>query len=160
MELERSALPGIGLCHTFTTARGRRVGVISYYSGERDLVLYDADDPDSVVEEVQLSIEEAEGVADLLSVSRIVERLADLEQQTQVLVTRKIPIRAGSTYDGRLLGDTQTRTRTSASIVAVVRDGAVIASPRPDFRFEADDVVVVIGTAHGTSAAATLFTDG
>ncbi len=156
MELERTALPGIGLCHTFTTTRGRRVGVISYYTGERDVLVYDSEDPDTVVEEIHLSTAEADGIADLLSVSHVVERLADVEQQMHGLVTRKIPIEAGSAYDGRTLGDTRARTRTGASIVAVVRDGSVVASPRPDFRFAASDVIVVVGTDDGTGAVADL----
>ncbi|MGH3545678.1 MAG: cation:proton antiporter regulatory subunit [Mycobacteriales bacterium] len=160
MELERTALPGIGLCHTLTTERGRRVGVISYYTGERDVLVYDIDDSDTVVEEIRLSTAEADGIADLLSASQVVERLADLEQQMHGLATRKIPIDAGSVYDGRTLADTRARTRTGASIVAVVRDGRVIASPRPDFCFAAGDVIVVVGTADGTAAVADVLTDG
>jgi TrkA domain protein len=160
MELERTALPGIGLCHTFTTARGRRVGVISYYTGERDVLVYDAYDPDTVAEEIHLSAAEADGVADLLSVADVVERLADVERQMHGLITRKIPIDRGSVYDGRTLGETRARTRTGASIVAVVRDGTVIVSPRPDFGFVAGDVIVVVGTDDGTAAVAGLLTDG
>ncbi len=160
MELERTALPGIGLCHTFTTARGRRVGVISYYTGERDVLVYDADDPDTVAEEIHLTTTEADGIADLLSVAHVVERLAEVAEQLHDLVTRKIPIDRGSMYDGRTLGETRARTRTGASIVAVGRDGTVIASPRPDFRFTAEDVIVVVGTDDGTAAVASLLTDG
>ncbi|MQA81012.1 MAG: potassium transporter TrkA [Streptosporangiales bacterium] len=160
MEFERSALPGIGLRHTFTTQQGRRVGVISHRSGQRDLIVYDIEDPDSSGETVVLSVEEADGLADLLAASKIVERLADLERQVEGLVTERLPIRPGSPYAGRTLGETQTRTRTGASIVAVVRDREVIASPTPDFTFEANDVVVVIGTSEGTSRVAGILTDG
>ena len=67
---------------------------------------------------------------------------------------------AGSPYDGRSLGDTRARTRTGASIVAVVRHGQVVASPRPDFVFHPDDIVVVVGTADGTAAVARLLVEG
>jgi TrkA domain protein len=50
---------------------------------------------------------------------------------------------------GRKLGDTKARTRTSASIVAVLRDREVIPSPGPPFVFEANDVVVAVGTRAG-----------
>ncbi len=88
------------------------------------------------------------------------ERLAQLQRQVEGLVSEQIPILAGSPYDGRTLGDTRARTRTGASIVAVVRDGDVIASPRPDFGFRAGDVVVVVGTAEGTEAVATILAGG
>jgi TrkA domain protein len=160
VEFERSALPGIGLLHVCTTRRGRRIGVISHRSGRRDLVIYDPDDPDTSSETVALDVEEADALAELLAASHIVERLADLERQVQGLVSERIPITPGSPYDGRTLGDTQARTRTGASIVAVVRDREVIASPRPDFGFVAGDIVVVVGTADGTAAVAGLLAGG
>ncbi|MBC6468905.1 cation:proton antiporter regulatory subunit [Actinomadura alba] len=160
MDFERSALPGIGLLHVFTTRQGRRVGVVSHRSGRRDLVVYDADDPDSTSETVVLTVEEADGLAELLAASRIVERLADLERQVQGLVSERIPIEAGSPYDGRTLGDTRVRTRTGASIVAVVRGREVLASPTPGFAFAAGDVVVVVGTAEGTAAVADILSSG
>ena len=160
MDLERTALPGIGLQHAFTTARGRRVAVISHHLGRRDLVVYDKADPDTAVLSVSLTAEEANGLAELLGSTRIVERLAELQRQVQGLTSEQIPIAAGSPYDGRPLADTRTRTRTGASIVAVVRNGEVHASPRPDFVFHAGDVVVVVGTDDGTSAVAELFASG
>lgn len=160
MEFERWELPGIGLQHVMTTARGRRIGVISHRSGRRDLVLFAADDPDTTVETVVLTVEEADAVAELLAASKIVERLADLERQVEGLRTQRFVIAPGSPYDGRTLGDTRARTRTSASIVAVVRDREVHASPTPDFQFHAGDVVVVVGTGEGTAAVAAILAEG
>ncbi|GAA4897451.1 potassium/proton antiporter regulatory subunit, CPA2 family (TC 2.A.37.5.2) [Stackebrandtia albiflava] len=160
MDVERTALPGIGLRYEFQTQRGRRMGVVTHRSGRREVVIYDPDDPDSTTECVVLSGEEANVLAELLGGARIVERLAELERQAVGLVSRQVRIHSGSPYDGRALADTQARTRTGASIVAVVRHGEVIASPRPDFRFEAGDVVVVIGTEDGTSAVETLLANG
>lgn len=160
MDVERVNLPGIGLRHEVTTARGRRLGVVSHHTGRRDLVVYDKADPDSTVVSVALSAEEANVLAELLGTARVVERLAQLQRQVDGLVTRQIPIPAGSPYDGRTLGDTQARTRTGASIVAVVRGAEVFASPRPDFGFLAGDIVVVVGTADGTSAVADILAGG
>jgi TrkA domain protein len=109
---------------------------------------------------VSLSRDEADGMAELLGTSRIEERLAELGRQVEGLTSEQIAITAGSPYDGRTLGDTHARTRTGASIVAVVRDGDVLASPRPGFRFRGGDVVVVVGTAENTAAVAEILTDG
>jgi TrkA domain protein len=160
MDVERTALPGLGLQHVFTTGRGRRVGVVSHHSGRRDLVIYDSHDPDSAAETVVLTADEANGLAELLGTVRVVERLAALARQVEGLVTTQVPVNAGSPYEGRPLGDTQARTRTGASIVAVVRGGTVLASPRPDFVFLAGDTVVVVGTEEGTTAVADLFRTG
>jgi len=160
VDLDRTGLPGIGLQHVLTTERGRQIGVISHHTGRRDLVIFDKDDPDTTLATVVLTPEEANVLAELLGTGRIVERLNELHRQVEGLVTRKIPIEAGSPYDGRSLGDTRTRSRTGASIVAVVRRHEVIASPRPDFLLQAGDVVVVVGTEEGTSAAAEILQTG
>jgi TrkA domain protein len=160
MEVERTSLPGIGLRHVFTTGRGRQIGVVSHRTGRRDLVIYDKDDPDTCVVSVALAEEEANALAELLGTGRVVERLAELNRQVEGLVTEQIPLTAASPYVGRRLGDTRARTRTGASIVAVVREGEVIASPRPDFEFRAEDVVVVVGTDEGTAAVAAILHGG
>ena len=160
VEIERTALPGIGLRHTITTERGRQVGVVSHRTGRRDLVIYDREDPDTCTESVVLNGEEAEALAELFAAHRIVERLAELESQIQGLITEQIPIASGSPYEDMTLGDTRARTRTGASIVAVVREGDVYASPRPDFRFRRGDVVVAVGTGEGTSGVAEILANG
>ena len=160
MEVERTALPGIGLRHEFYTDKGQHAAVVSHVSGRRDIVIYRQHDPDSVAATLALSTDEANGIAELLGTARIVERLADLQRQVVGLVTLQVPIMAGSPFDGRTLGDTQTRTRTGASIVAVVRSGGIIASPRPDFVFNPGDLVVVVGTADGAQATSGLFAQG
>lgn len=61
----------------------------------------------------------------------------------------QVPVTGSSPYAGRLLGDTRARTLTGASIVAVVRDDTVVASPRPDEILRPGDILVVIGTHEG-----------
>ncbi|MFC7108305.1 cation:proton antiporter regulatory subunit [Nonomuraea rubra] len=58
------------------------------------------------------------------------------------------------------MGDARVRTRTSASIVAVVRSGQVFASPGPDFPFSAGDIVVVVGGEESTAEVADILANG
>ncbi|EFC79390.1 cation:proton antiporter regulatory subunit [Parafrankia sp. EUN1f] len=160
MNVEETGLPGIGLRHDFSTRAGRRVGVVSHHSGRRVLVVYDAQDPDSCAESITLTPEESDVLSELLGAPHIVEKLADISRAFAGLVGDQITIVAGSPYDGRLLGDTRARTRTGASIVAVVREQQVLASPRPDFRLQAEDVVVVVGTPENTAAVGDLLRSG
>jgi TrkA domain protein len=160
VEIEETALPGIGLRHEFTTRGGRHVGVIAHHKGRRELVIYDARDPDAVAESLVLTAEEGDVLSELLGAPHIVEKLASLNKAFAGLVGERIHISRDSPYAGRRLGDTQARTRTGASIVAVVRDQDVLASPRPDFTFRAEDVVVVVGTPENTAAVAELFRTG
>jgi TrkA domain protein len=160
MDVERTDLPGIGIRHEFRTARGQYAAVISHHTGRRDIVVYDRQDPDTALATLVLTADEASGVAEFLGTARIVERLAQLQKHATSLVTSQVPLTPGSPYDGRLLGDTRARTRTGASIVAVIRDSEVIVSPRPDFRFQAGDRVVAVGTDEGTAAVADILAYG
>jgi TrkA domain protein len=147
--VEQTPLPGIGVRHDLVTSAGRTVGVVSHRNGRRDLVLYDVDDPDSCLASIPLTDDEAEALADVLGASLMLGQLAGLREQAAGLLTEQVAITAGSPFVGRRLGDTRARTRTSASIVAVLRDSEVIASPGPSFVFHANDVVVVVGTREG-----------
>ncbi|MEU4323821.1 cation:proton antiporter regulatory subunit [Nonomuraea dietziae] len=160
MEIEQTSLPGIGLKHEFTTHSGRRVAVVSHRSGRRDLIIYDRSDPDRACEAIQLNDEEADALVELLGAPRIVQRLNALHSEIEGLVSIQLPVLPGSPYDGRTLGDARIRTRTGASVVAVVRGPQVNASPTPDFRFSAGDVVVVVGDDETTRAVADILTDG
>ncbi|WP_369055551.1 cation:proton antiporter regulatory subunit [Kineococcus terrestris] len=160
MDLEETKLPGVGLRHDFTTSRGRRVGVVSQRGGERELLLYSEDDPDACQAVIDLEADEAEVLAELLGQPRVVERLARLREQVEGLATEGVYIEAGSPYAGRTLGDAAVRSRTGASVVAVVRAGEVVPSPRPSHVFEVGDKVVVVGTAEGVRATAELLARG
>ncbi|ROO89478.1 potassium/proton antiporter regulatory subunit (CPA2 family) [Actinocorallia herbida] len=158
MDVEQTALPGIGLRHEFTTRAGRRIGVVSYRTGRRDLVVYDPQDPDRVCETVKLNDEEADALVELLGAPRIVARLNALHREVEGLVSLQVPVSAQ--WAGRPMGDAQVRTQTGASIVAIVRSGQVNASPAPDFVFAAQDVVVVVGSPESTEAAGHILAGG
>jgi TrkA domain protein len=85
----------------------------------------------------------------------VVEHLADL-QRIEGLAIDWLAIRSGSPYAGRTIADTQARSRTGVSIVAVLRDGSAIPAPTPDVRLQAGDTLVVVGTIDGISALADL----
>ncbi|MCI4066816.1 potassium transporter TrkA [Micromonospora sp. R77] len=76
MDIERTTLPGIGTRHVFTTAQGRRIGIVEYQAGgRRDVVLDDADDPDRMVS-LTLTRVEATALAALLGFPELVARAA------------------------------------------------------------------------------------
>ena len=88
----------------------------------------------------------------MLGSGRIVARLASLSEQISSLSTGKIRIAHGSRYDNRTLGATKARTRTGASIVALMREKEIIPSPGPDTELNGGDTLVVVGTAEAIDA--------
>lgn len=158
-EISETPLPGVGVRHDFVCDSGRRVGVVSHHSGRRDLILYDRDDPDRVGETVSMSTDEARSLGALLGGPSIVERFDDLRQQIVGLEIAWLPISPKSRLVGRPLGDSQMRTRTGVSIVALLRGETAIPAPGPDDVMLGDDVAVVVGTDEGIDEAARILSE-
>jgi TrkA domain protein len=146
MDVTETLLPGVGIRYEFSTRAGVPMGVIALREGGFEIVLYDRDDPDSARDLVVLTAPEADTLAEILGAPRIVERFADLSREVPGLTSARVQVPAGSAFDGRPLGETRARTRTGASVVAIVRGPDVIASPPPDETLHAGDRLVVIGS--------------
>jgi TrkA domain protein len=157
VNVEVTPLPGIGVRQDFSIRSGRRIGVISYRDGKFELILSKQDDPDATAASIPLAPEEAGTLAGLLGAPQLVSQLAQQHRDIEGITTRQLPVTA---FASRTLGDTALRTRTGASIVAVVRAGTAHPSPGPDFLFENGDLAVVVGTADGLDTAADILTGG
>ena len=149
MEVKEVLLPGVGLRYEFDNADGNRIGVIARRSGDFEVVVYGAADPDQARPVFRLTDEEAEALAQILGAPAVGGTLRGPDQGGARLDAGQVEIVATSPFVDRPLGDTKARTRTGASIVAIVRDEEVLASPGPAEVLHADDVLVVIGTEDG-----------
>jgi K+:H+ antiporter subunit KhtT len=147
-------LPGIGVRYDLTTGEGHRLSVIADRDGTRSLNAYRGDDPDACVLSLRFTGPEAGALAGALLPAR--PDPAPLHGSDLGLVADRIPLAATSRWTGRLLGDTRLRTRTGASIVAVLRGANAIPSPAPGFRLAGGDTLVVIGTREGAASAAAI----
>ncbi|GAA3905333.1 cation:proton antiporter regulatory subunit [Actinoplanes auranticolor] len=157
MTIERIPLPGVGVCHAITTRAHQRLGVIAHTTGQRDIVLYDPNDPDRAACTLPLEPDEARWIADLLNTTVTVDHLADPEQHLTGITAARIRLPAGSHYDGRSLA--ATSPGTGASIIAVIRGQQVITAPHPDFVLHHDDTLVAIGDHHGITALTDMLTN-
>ncbi|WP_422735595.1 potassium transporter TrkA [Micromonospora sp. WMMD729] len=73
MIVELTPLPGIGVRRMFTTADGRRVGVVTHHpGGRRDLVYESPDDPDATCS-LTLTRSEAVTLAGLLGILDVLD---------------------------------------------------------------------------------------
>lgn len=160
MNVIETRLPGIGVRREILTGSGRRVGIVSQRDGELDLIISKAEDPDACVASIPLTPDEAATIGNLLGSRQLVAQLTEEHRDLPGVSTRQFYINRGSPFDGRTLGDTRMRSRSGASLVAVLRSGQVQASPAPDFTLAAGDLLVVVGTSEGLDAAADILRNG
>lgn len=156
MNIEETPLPGIGVRRELRLATGRRVGVVTHRDGHTELILSRVDDPDACAASIPLSAEEASALGTLLGSAQLIAQLSAEQKDVAGVTTHQILIRQGSAFAGRPLGDTQMRTLTGTSIVALLRADEVIGSPRPDQVLDVGDLVVIVGTETGLAEAANI----
>jgi TrkA domain protein len=149
-------LPGIGLQYDFSTADAEHLSVIAHRNGSRTLDGYRGGEPGEAFS-LHLTADEAAVLADALLAGHDDPRL--LRADELGLVAERIALSAVSRWSGRPLGTTQLRTRTGASIVAILRGANPIPSPAAAFRLAGGDTLVVVGTREGADAAAALLTE-
>ncbi len=151
--IDETHLPGVGVRHDFSTARGDRIGVLNKLSGERELLVYDRADPDSVERSIRLEATESEQVAQLLGITHITHSLGAVREAVGHLQVEWLPVEATSPFANLTIGDTQLRTRTGVSIIAVLHNDGATPSPGPEQRLIDGDTLLVVGTADGVRAA-------
>ena len=150
----RTPLPGIGLRLEFSTADGPRVGVIRRQTGGLELFISHSDNPDLTAASLDLTVTEAATRSELFGGSAFSHELSHLQEAAGGIAVDWLPIEAGTRYVERRLGDTELRAQTGVSVVTVIRGGAAIPSPGPEFVFNAGDVVVAVGTVDALADAA------
>lgn len=159
-KIEETSLPGVGLRLDFTAEDGSRIGVVHHRTGRRDLFVCTAEDPDVAVVSLNLSDEDSHALSEALGGSTVVENLMDLQQRIEGLAIDWLTVDEGTPYAGKTIGDARIRTRTGVSVVAVIRGDQGHPAPGPDFRVEAADTLVVVGTTEGIKTVNEILTAG
>lgn len=160
VNVEVTPLPGIGVRKDFALRSGQRVGVINHRDGAIELIISRTDDPDACVASIPLTVDESATLGNLLGAPQLVAQLTEEHKDLPGIQTKQLPIFEGSPYDGRTLGDTELRTRTGVSVVAVMRAGQLHPSPDPGFTFTEGDLLVAVGTSEGLGAAKKVLKNG
>jgi len=156
MDVQETPLPGIGIRREIILGSGRRIGIVIQRDGQTELIISRRDDPDACMASIPLSTEEAATLGSLLGGPQLVAQLAEEHSDLPGVSTRQFLITEGTPFASRLLGDTRLRTRTAASIVAILRSGQVLPSPTPHDLIEPGDLLIVVGTPEGLDAAAAI----
>lgn len=147
-EIEETRLPGVGVRHEFTTSAGERLALLTHRTGRRELAVYDRNDPDTCRTVFHLSAEDTTALGELLGLSQVTEAVRGVQRVEGVAIDW-ISVSPTSRYAGTTIGDGEFRTKTGASIVAIMRGDSTIPAPGPGESFDGGDVVVAVGTADG-----------
>ena len=158
MDIYETPLPGIGVRYEFQSESGDHVGVVVRRDGKRDIALYDREDPDSCKGTVELSEGDASKVAEMLGGTNITARLDSLRHMVEGLAIEWITMPSAGGLTDRTIGDGHIRTKTSASVVAVIRGDTGIPGPDPDFMLRGGDTVLVMGSTDAVRQATSILT--
>jgi TrkA domain protein len=145
-DITETPLPGVGVRYEFTSGDGDTVGVICHHGGRRDVVVYASDDPDRARSVLSLGADDSRTLSELLGANKVSEAMQAMEQKIEGLALDWLEVTASSSLAGRTLADGELRSRTGASIVAVIRGDTTEPAPGPDFVLEAGDVAVAVGS--------------
>jgi TrkA domain protein len=158
MEIFETKLPGIGVRYDFTTDAGDSAGVVIRRDGTRDIVIYDRADSDAALGTIELSEGDAAAIAELLGGTNITVRLEQLRDDVKGLAIEWVTMPEEGGLVAKTIADGRIRTRTSASVVAVVRGDHAVPGPGPNFEFLAGDHVLVMGDAEAVTEATRILT--
>ena len=86
--------------------------------------------------------------------------LALLRRASRMIESDWIEVPANCSLSGRAIGELGVRSKTGASIVALVRGEEAITNPGPDLTLEPGDTVSVVGTAEQRAAFIALLDGG
>lgn len=157
VEVRETKLPGVGVRHEFTAHDGTVVGVVEHHDGRSDVVVYDAVDPDRCTSMLHLDGDDTRTLATLLGARQLTEHVGEVQAQVEGLVFEWIEVGPDSPMAGVTIADGELRTRTGASVVAVLRERSSVPAPEPTFEFAVGDTVVAVGTSEKLTALRSLF---
>lgn len=82
--------------------------------------------------------------------------LSQLRNAGRLLQLKWFSLTSESPLSGRTIGELNIRHQTGATVVSIMRNGTLYDNPQPGFRFEANDLVGVIGRTEHLKAFAPL----
>lgn len=145
-EIQETALPGVGVRYSFTSAGGKRLTVLHHRSGRREVFIEAPDDPDASRQVLDLDERDSRILGELLGGSRVVPEFQRLEQTIGGLALDWLTVEAGSSAAGRSIGELAVRRSFAVTIVSVLRGDDQLPNPGGEAQLEAGDIVVVIGS--------------
>lgn len=132
---------------------GGNTAVIVRGDGSRQ-VYHFLKDEDRPFDVMTFDEDEAQQLANLMGQPLVAApSLEKLDLALGALEIEWIKLRADSPLVGKTLKDVRLRTRTGASLIAIMRGSQAIPNPDIDLPFQRDDTLVIIGSPEQCEAA-------
>ncbi len=100
--------------------------------------------PNNIIEQ-QVELVRLEGYRMLRGLSLNVESLSNFSTYLTASLSKSFQVLPESWSSDKCLRDLDIKTRTGASLIAVVRNNAVEPDPSPDFRVNTGDILILFG---------------
>lgn len=150
-DVEQTPLPGVGLRLDIKTAAGELLGVIVHHGGDRDLLIFDREDPDKCAMTLRLDDEDARALAEMLGASSVTSSSLEARQEIAGMVVDWL--RVGGHADAAEVSRLAD-TSPDVTVVAVLHEGHPTPVGTGPLRFERGDTLVVVGTPREIDALA------
>ncbi len=122
-------------------------------------VLHEYHVPNNIITN-QVRLIRLEGYKMLRGLSLNEENIGRIAALLAAATVDNVQIQPDSPAAGRALHELDIRKQTGATVIAVARNGEAVTNPAPDFRIEADDIIVLLGAHRELDAAVNLLTRG
>jgi TrkA domain protein len=151
MRVKTSDLPGIGRSYSIETAEGARIVIIIHNTGHREIYYFKDPDQDEPDISLPLNDEEARQISTILLG---VDYQPVTDDRMQLLLNsiriEWLKIESGSFLVQKTILESQVRTRTGTTIIAIQRGVKMIGSPDINEKILAGDTLMCIGTREQT----------
>ena len=147
MDVSETDLPGVGKRFEFDIGGGETVVIVVHNTGRREVFV--RPEPGADAEEVlDLTDRQARIVGSILEGTYFQPVETDTTATTigDNVMLEWYTLATDAPLVGKSIKEANVRGETGATIAAIERGGDVIQSPDPDWVFEADDQLVVVGT--------------
>lgn len=153
MKIKTSELPGVGKRYSFDMAEGGHLVLILHHEGHREIYHFKTPDEDEPDFSIKMTDEEARGISSIL-LGVDYQPVSDDRIELLLKSVRMdwIKVQPESCIAGKTILESQIRTRTGATVVAIQRADKVIGSPDVHERILPGDVLMTIGTRDQTKS--------
>ncbi|MDQ0339259.1 TrkA domain protein [Caldalkalibacillus uzonensis] len=153
MQVKMADLPGIGKKLSFLTAEGKMLVLIIHHSGKRELYFFEDPDGDEADYSLELTANETRELgAQFLGATYQPIDADTMKMFKNKLVMEWVELAPQSPVANQTIKEARIRTKTGASIMAIVRGDEVIVSPEVDEVLKPGDTLMAAGKSDQISS--------